>query len=165
MTMGIASGDMTLRAIPGINRGPARGACGAEIVSTLSRQLAWSRCPPFPTQRATMDDLASEWLHKGATLSDKTAAREFGLTRAEIIAAIRAGRLQYREGSAHGNPYLRLLRREVEALVRAKRGNDGLQAQKASAELVRIEREIASLKRKLAALEKQRAALASGRTK
>jgi hypothetical protein len=30
-----------------------------------------------------MDDLDSEWRRKGATLSDKTAQEEFGLTREE----------------------------------------------------------------------------------
>ena len=44
------------------------------------------------------------WSQKGATLSDKSARQEYGLTQQEIIAAIRAGKLQYREGSMHGNP-------------------------------------------------------------
>ena len=55
-----------------------------------------------------MDDLDSEWQRKGATLSDKTAREEFGLTQDEIVRAIRAGKLQYREGSIYGNPRLRL---------------------------------------------------------
>jgi hypothetical protein len=59
-----------------------------------------------------------EWGRKGATLSDKTARSEFGLTQDEIIAAIDAGKLQCRSASMHGNPWLRLLRREVEELVR-----------------------------------------------
>ena len=54
---------------------------------------------------------------KGATLSDKTAQKEFGLTFDEIVAAIRAGKLQYRENSIYGAPFLRLIRSEVEALV------------------------------------------------
>ena len=54
-----------------------------------------------------------EWRRKGATLSDKTARKEYGLTQDEIHAAIEAGQLQYRLGSIHGNPWLRLLRREV----------------------------------------------------
>ena len=36
-----------------------------------------------------MDDLDGEWQDKGATLSDKTAREEFGLTQAEIVRAIR----------------------------------------------------------------------------
>jgi hypothetical protein len=62
------------------------------------------------------------WQRKGATLSDMTARDEFGLTQDEIVRAIRCGELQYREGSMYGNPWLRLLRREVEALFRKKHG-------------------------------------------
>ncbi len=56
--------------------------------------------------------MEEEWSRKGATLSDKTARKEFGLTQEEIVAAIDAGQLQYRVGNIHGNPWLRLLRRE-----------------------------------------------------
>ena len=63
-----------------------------------------------------------EWQRKGATLSDKTARQEFGLTQDEIYDAIDAGTLQYRQAYMHGNPWLRLLRREVEALARARHG-------------------------------------------
>lgn len=64
-----------------------------------------------------MGDQDEDWGRKGATLSDKTARAEFGLTQDEIIEAIHAGTLQYRQGSIYGNPWLRLLRREVEGLV------------------------------------------------
>ena len=67
-----------------------------------------------------MDDGDSTWSRKGATLSDKSARQEFGLTQQEIIAAIRAGKLQFRESNMHGNPWYRLLRYEVESLVRDK---------------------------------------------
>lgn len=63
---------------------------------------------------------ASEWQRRGGTLRDKTAGKEFGLTYEEIVAAIRAGKLQARPSSIYGNPFLRLLRREVEALVEKK---------------------------------------------
>jgi hypothetical protein len=45
-----------------------------------------------------------EWSRKGATLSDKSARKEFGLTQEAIVAAIDAGQLQYRVGVIHGNP-------------------------------------------------------------
>jgi hypothetical protein len=51
-----------------------------------------------------MDLDSEEWVRKGATLSDKSARAEFGLTQDEIIAAIRAGKLQYRPAEMHGNP-------------------------------------------------------------
>jgi hypothetical protein len=65
----------------------------------------------------------AEWQRKGATLSDKTARQEFGLTQDEIYDAIEAGTLQYRRAYMHGNPWLRLLRREVEALAKGRHGD------------------------------------------
>ena len=100
-----------------------------------------------------MDDLNSEWQRKGATLSDKTARKEFDLMQDEIIRAIRAGKLHYREGSIFGNPWLRLLRREVESLVKSKRGGTYLKDQKVKAELTRISRELKRLKIQMAAKE------------
>jgi hypothetical protein len=40
-----------------------------------------------------MNDPDSEWRRKGATLSNKTAQEEFGLTWEDIVRAIRAGKL------------------------------------------------------------------------
>ena len=101
----------------------------------------------------------SEWRCKGATLSDKTARNEFGLTRDEIVRAIRAGKLHYREGSMYGNPWLRLLRREVEALVRKKHGNDYLKDRQSKTQLVRINRELKRLKAQVARLEERKSGL------
>ena len=98
-------------------------------------------------------DLDSEWQRKGATLSDKAARNEFGLTQDEIIQAIRARRLQHRVASMHGNPWLRLLRREVEALVKKEHGNEYLKDQQARTELARVNRELKRLKTQVAALE------------
>jgi hypothetical protein len=100
-----------------------------------------------------------EWASKGATLSDKTARSEFGLTQDEIIAAIRAGKLQYRSSSMHGNPWFRLLRREVEELVQSQNGESYLRERKARTELARINRELKQLRTKTTELEKERAAL------
>jgi hypothetical protein len=100
-----------------------------------------------------------EWARKGATLSDKTARSEFGLTQDEIIAAIDAGKLQYRTASMHGNPWLRLLRREVEELVRSRQGEQYLRERQARTELAHINRELKQLRTQLATLEKRRAAL------
>jgi chromosome segregation ATPase len=102
-----------------------------------------------------------EWGRKGATLSDKTARSEFGLTQDEIIAAINAGKLQYRTASMHGNPWLRLLRREVEELVRTQHGERHLRERQARTELARINRELKQLRTQLAALEERRTALLS----
>jgi hypothetical protein len=106
-----------------------------------------------------MDDLDSEWQRKGATLSDKTARKEFGLTQDEIVQAIRAGKLQYRRNSIHGNPFLRLLRREIEALVKKKHGDHYLKAWQAKTELARINRELRQLKTRIATLEERKSKL------
>ena len=99
------------------------------------------------------------WARKGATLSDKSARQEFGLTQQEIIAAIRTGKLQFRESNMHGNPWFRLLRHEVEALVKQKSGQGGLRQKKLEKELADINKETRKLKTRLAALERRRAEL------
>jgi septal ring factor EnvC (AmiA/AmiB activator) len=103
--------------------------------------------------------MEANWTQKGATLSDKSARQEFALTQQEIIAAIRTGKLQYRENHIHGNPYLRLLRHEVEALVRDKIGQDGLRKKKLLKELADINKEARKLKTRLKAIERRRTEL------
>lgn len=103
-----------------------------------------------------MDFPGEEWQRKGGTLSDKTARQEFGLTQDEIYDAIDAGALQYRQAYMHGNPWLRLLRREVEALARSKHGDDYVNQRQAKAELTRVNREIKRLRTELASFEEQR---------
>ncbi|RLB91975.1 MAG: hypothetical protein DRH26_07170 [Deltaproteobacteria bacterium] len=102
---------------------------------------------------------SAEWTHKGSTFSDKTARKEFDLTQDEIIEAVRAGKLQYKENHIHGNPYLRLLRREVENLVKDKYGDNHLKDKKRENEIAGINREIRSLKIKITRLEKKKATL------
>jgi hypothetical protein len=106
-----------------------------------------------------MEDLGAEWQQKGATLSDKTARKEFGLTQDEIVRAVRAGTLHYRLSSIYGNPFARLLRREVEALVKKKHGADYLKTQQAKTELARVNRELKRLRTQLAALEARKSKL------
>jgi len=106
-----------------------------------------------------MSGMDSEWQRRGATLSDKTARKEFELTQEDIVEAIRAGTLQYRRSSIHGNPFLRLLRREVEALVKKEHGGAVLKDRQAKADLARVNRELKLLKAQVAALEERRATL------
>jgi len=101
----------------------------------------------------------SSWTRKGATLSDKSARQEFGLTQEEIFAAMRAGKLQFQQNSMHGNPWFRLLRHEVEALVKEKSGKDGLQKKKLEKELTDINKEARKIKRRLKSIERRRAEL------
>ena len=103
--------------------------------------------------------MSSIWSQKGATLSDKSARQEFGLTQQEIYEAMRAGKLQFQQNSMHGNPWFRLLRHEVEALIKDTNGQDGLQKKKLQKELADINKEARKLKTRLKAIERRRAEL------
>lgn len=98
-----------------------------------------------------------EWNRKGATLSDVTALKEYGVSRDFIVQGIRAGKLEYREGAIWGNPYLRILRSQLEGYIAEQLGSRHLRGKKAQVELRKINEEIGSLKKKLIALEAQKA--------
>lgn len=116
------------------------------------------RCDGGKEKRTVHDDTAI-WSRKGATLSDKSARQEFGLTQDEIYAALRAGRLQFRESNMQGNPWFRLLRHEVEALVKEKSGKDHLHKKKLQKELSDLNKESRKLKTRLKVIEQRRAEL------
>ena len=101
----------------------------------------------------------SQWTKQGGTFSHKNACKEFGLAEDEIIDAMKAEKLQYRQNYAHGNPYFRVLRKEVEALAKELHGNKAVEEQEVKFKLKKINREINSLKRKLSSLEKQKVEL------
>ena len=103
--------------------------------------------------------MQEDWRRKGATLSDKTARKEFGLTQEEIEAAIDAGQLQYRVGVVHGTPWLRLLRRELETLMETTYNDRDHRYRRAKAELSRVERDLKRLRAEAAALEEHRTKL------
>lgn len=103
--------------------------------------------------------MGSVWTGKGSTLSDKSARKEYGLTQEEIIEGINKGKLQFRENHIHGNPYFRLLRHEVEALVNEKYGYDFLEKKKLSYELTQINSELRKLKTTIKSLEKRKSEL------
>ena len=101
----------------------------------------------------------SIWRQKGATLSDKSARQEFGLTQQEIYEAMRAGKLQFQQNNMHGNPWFRLLRREVEALVTEKGGQDHVRRKKLEKELADLNKEARKIKSRLKTIERRRAEL------
>ncbi len=98
----------------------------------------------------------SLWTKRGETLSHNNACKEFGLEKNDILNAIKNGKLQYREGVAHGNPYYKLLRIEVQNLALELQGSNGVIEQETAHKLKIINKEINSLKRKLSSLEKQK---------
>jgi cell fate (sporulation/competence/biofilm development) regulator YlbF (YheA/YmcA/DUF963 family) len=101
----------------------------------------------------------SMWNKQGATLSHKNACTEFALSESEIFQAMKAGKLQYQQNYAHGNPYYKLLRSEARALAEEIHGKENVEAQELKHRLAIITKEINSLKRKLSALEKQKTEL------
>ena len=100
-----------------------------------------------------------EWNRKGATLSDVTAKKEYGLSRDFIVKGIRSGRLEYREGAIWGNPYLRVLRSQLEQYIAEELGADCLSSGKNQTELRKIKKEMADLKKRLAELQARRTEL------
>jgi hypothetical protein len=101
----------------------------------------------------------AEWNRKGAALSDVTAQKEYGVTRDFIVKGIQAGKLEYREGAVWGNPYLRVLRSQLELYIVAQLGSEHLMRKKSQTDLRAISKEIAETRKKLAALEARKAEL------
>jgi hypothetical protein len=100
-----------------------------------------------------------EWNRKGAVLSDVTALKEYGVTRECIVRGIQAGKLEYREGSMWGNPYLRVLRSQLEPYIAAEFGSEHLAHRKVQTELRAVSKDISATRTKLAALEARKAQL------
>jgi len=96
-----------------------------------------------------------EWNRKGATLSDVTAKAEYGVSRDFIVKGIQTGTLEYHEGSIWGNPYLRVLRSQLEQYIAEELGEDYLRRVKNQTELRRVKKEIAEIKKKLAGLQER----------
>jgi len=100
-----------------------------------------------------------EWNRKGATLSDVTAQKEYGVTRDFIVEGIRAGKLEYRDGAVWGNPYLRVLRSQLETYIAEQLGEECFLRANAQTELRAVSKEITNLKKRLAELEARKAEL------
>ncbi len=100
-----------------------------------------------------------EWNRKGATLSDVTAKKEYGVSREFIVKGIRVGKLEYRDGAIWGNPYLRVLRSQLEQYIAEELGADSLSSGKKQTELRKIKKEMATLKKRLAELEARKTEL------
>jgi len=97
-----------------------------------------------------------EWNRKGATLSDKTAKKEYSVSRDFILKGIRAGQLEYREGLVWGTPYIRILRSQLEQYIAGELGTAYLTGSKTETELRGIKKEMVNLKKKLKELQVRR---------
>lgn len=100
-----------------------------------------------------------EWNQKGATLSDVTAKAEYEVERDFIVQGIQKGKLEYRDGSMWGNPYLRILRSQLEKYIKEEFGEDRLLSIKARSELRAVKNEIARLQNSVKALRRREAEL------
>jgi hypothetical protein len=94
-----------------------------------------------------------EWNRKGATLSDVTAKAEYGVKREFIIKGIQTGKLEYRDGAIWGNPYLRILRTQLEEYIADELGKEYLIKVKNQLELRKIKKEISDIKKRLSLLQ------------
>jgi len=101
------------------------------------------------------DEMAEygEWNQKNATLSDVTAKKEYGVEQAFIIKGIQTGKLEYRDGAIWGNPYLRVLRSQLEEFIAEELGKKYLMRAKAKSELRKIKKEISTFKKNLKNLQ------------
>jgi len=102
-----------------------------------------------------------EWNRKGATLSDVTAQKEYGISRDLVIKGIESGQLEYREGSVWGNPYLRVLRSQLEKYISEQLGSEYLMTIKNKAELDAIKKEMNVIMKRMDALQKRKAEIES----
>ena len=97
-----------------------------------------------------------EWNRKGATLSEVTAHAEYGVSRDFIIKGIQTGSLEYRDGAIWGNPYLRILRSQLEAYIGGEHGEGYLTKAKNEMELRRVKKEITDLNKRLISLQERK---------
>ncbi|MFZ3048136.1 MAG: hypothetical protein WA151_19640 [Desulfatirhabdiaceae bacterium] len=100
-----------------------------------------------------------EWTVKGGTLSDSTAQKEYGVDRDFIIKGINAGKLEYREGSIYGNPWLRVIRSQLDQYIMEELGSDYLSNVKNRTELSKIKKEMSDLNKRLDALQRRKSEL------
>ena len=79
------------------------------------------------------------------------------MSRDFIVKGIEMAKLEYRDGAIWGNPYLRILRSQLEKYIGEELGEAYLLKVKNQAELRKIKKEISNLKKKLKNFEGQKA--------
>jgi len=101
------------------------------------------------------------WQTPGATLSANNVKKEYGLTDDDLVRGTKSGKLRCRLQYAHGNPYYKFVRSEIEAFVKEKQGGSHLERKKLGTELAKITTELRSMKLRQSKLEKRRDELVS----
>jgi coenzyme F420-reducing hydrogenase delta subunit len=101
----------------------------------------------------------NEWNQKGATLSDVTAKAEYGIDHEFIIKGIKTGILEYREGTVWGNPFLRILRSQLEKYIVKELGEEYLTKANSESEMRKIRKEITEIKKRMNALQLRKTSL------
>jgi len=96
------------------------------------------------------------WTIKGATLSDKNARKEYGISQEEIVAGMSEGKLQYRINYIHGNPYYKLIKKEIESYILEKHGPSFLEKNRLTFSLNQVSSELRKLKRQMNRLNKEK---------
>lgn len=100
-----------------------------------------------------------EWNQKGATISDKTVMKDYGVDRNFILQGIRAGKQEFQERTIYGNPYVVILRTQLEQYIAEELGSDHLSLILNQKKMRTLKKEIKKTRLKLQALELELAAL------
>jgi hypothetical protein len=98
-----------------------------------------------------------DWNSKGATLSQVTAQKEYGVDKDFVVSGIQSGKLEFREGAIWGERYQRVLRCQLEKYIAEELGSDYLKRTKSKTQLRKINKEIDDLKNKLTSLKAKKA--------
>ena len=106
-----------------------------------------------------------EWNRKGASLSDKTARKEYKVDQEFIIKGIEAGKLEFRYSSVWGSPFIRILRRQLEEYITSELGPEYLAKARGKIELQKIKKEIAEIEQELIVLSTRKAELQAKKAK
>ena|GEM_PF-4676550 len=106
-----------------------------------------------------------EWNRKGATLSDKTARKEYKVDQEFIIKGIEAGKLECRYASVWGSPFIKVLRRQLEEYITSELGPEYLAKATGKIELQKIKKEIAEIELQLIVLSTRKEELLTKKAK
>ena len=106
-----------------------------------------------------------EWNRKGASLSDKTARKEYKVDQEFIIKGIEAGKLEFRYSSVWGSPFIRILRSQLEEYITYELGPEYLAKARGKIDLQKIKKEIAEIEQELIVLSTRKEELLTKKAK